>query len=179
MRLNKTSVVVVGAGLAGLSAAVRLMKDGANVTVVEARDRVGGRVLTLRDAFARGQHAEAGGDFIDDSQEDIRRLADQYGLTVRTILRQGFSFVRDKGKGQIHGRPLKGERAWKPIVDRAKPLIEAYRSNNGRVLSSGAWPSDRSLNGSMKSTPMGTCGRWSAACAGSSSPIRRTFRCWS
>ena len=80
MRLNKTSVIVVGAGLAGLSAAVRLMKDGANVTVVEARDRVGGRVLTVRDAFARGQHAEAGGDFIDDSQEDIRRLADQYGL---------------------------------------------------------------------------------------------------
>ena len=51
----------------------------------------------------------------------------RYGLTVRTILRQGFSFVRDKGRGQIHGRPLKGERAWKPIVESAKPLIEAYR----------------------------------------------------
>jgi monoamine oxidase len=127
MRLSKTSVIVVGAGLAGLSAAVRLMKDGAHVTVVEARDRVGGRVLTVRDAFAKGQHAEAGGDFIDDGQEDIRRLADQYGLTVRTILRQGFSFIRYKEKGQIHGRPLKGERAWKPIIDRATPLIEAYR----------------------------------------------------
>ncbi len=84
------------------------MKDGAHVTVVEARDRVGGRVLTIRDVFARGQHAEAGGDFIDRGQEDIRRLADQYGLTVRTILRQGFSFVRYKGKGQIHGRPIEG-----------------------------------------------------------------------
>ena len=127
MRLNGTSVVVVGAGLAGLTAAVRLLKDGARVTVVEARDRVGGRVLTIRDVFANGQHAEAGGDFIDKSQEDIRRLADQYGLPVRTILRRGFSFVRSKGKGQIHGRPMKGERAWKPILDRAKPLIEAYR----------------------------------------------------
>jgi monoamine oxidase len=127
MRLSGTSVIVVGAGLAGLSAAVRLMKDGARVTVVEARDRVGGRVLTIREGFATGQHAEAGGDFIDHSQEDIRRLADQYGLPVRTILRQGFSFVRSKGRGQIHGRPMKGERAWKPILDRAKPLIEAYR----------------------------------------------------
>ena len=127
MRLSGTSVIVIGAGLAGLSAAVRLMKDGARVTVVEARDRVGGRVLTIRDGFAKGQHAEAGGDFIDQSQEDIRRLADQYGLPVRTILRQGFSFVRAKGRGQIHGRPMKGERAWKPIRDRAKPLIEAYR----------------------------------------------------
>ena len=127
MRLSGTSVLVVGAGLAGLSAAVRLRKDGARVTVVEARDRVGGRVLTIRDGFAKGQHAEAGGDFIDHGQEEIRRLADQYGLPVRTILRQGFSFVRDKGRGKIHGRPMKGERAWKPIVDRAKPWIEAYR----------------------------------------------------
>ncbi|HSC56067.1 MAG TPA: NAD(P)/FAD-dependent oxidoreductase [Nitrospira sp.] len=127
MRLTGTSVLVVGAGLAGLSAAVRLMKDGARVTVVEARDRVGGRVLTIRDVFAEGQHAEAGGDFIDQGQEDIRRLADQYSLPVRTILRRGFSFVRSKGRGQIHGRPMKGERAWKPILEQAKPLIEAYR----------------------------------------------------
>ena len=127
MRLTGTSVIVVGAGLAGLSAAVRLMKDGARVTVVEAQDRVGGRVLTIRDVFANGQHAEAGGDFIDCGQEEIRQVADQYGLHVCTILRQGFSFVRDKHRGQIDGRPIKGARAWKPIVDRAKPLIEAYR----------------------------------------------------
>ncbi|HTL62544.1 MAG TPA: NAD(P)/FAD-dependent oxidoreductase [Nitrospira sp.] len=126
MSQSAPSVVIVGAGLAGLSAAVRLRKDGARVTVIEARDRVGGRVLTVRDVFAKGQHAELGGDFIDSGQEDIRRLATEYGLNVRTILRQGFSFVRYKDKGQIHGRPLNGERAWKPIADRAKPLIEAY-----------------------------------------------------
>src|SRR6188508_1126474 len=132
MSQSAPSVVVVGAGLAGLSAAVRLRKDGARVTVVEARDRIGGRVLTIRNGFAKGQHAEAGGDFIDHEQEDIRRLADQYGLPVRTILRQGFSFVRHKGRGQIHGRPMKGARAWKPIVDRAKPWIEAYRQAEQR-----------------------------------------------
>jgi monoamine oxidase len=127
MRLSGTSVIVIGAGLAGLSAAVQLRKDGARVTVVEARDRVGGRVLTIRDVFVNDQHAEAGGDFIDQGQEDIRQLADKYGLTVRTILREGFSFVRYQERGAIEGRPAKGERAWKPIADRAKPLIEAYR----------------------------------------------------
>lgn len=127
MRLTGTSVIVIGAGLAGLSAAVQLRKDGARVTVVEARDRVGGRVLTIRDVFANDQHAEAGGDFIDQGQEDIRHLADEYGLTVRTILREGFSFVRYQERGIIQGRPAKGERAWKPIADRAKLLIEAYR----------------------------------------------------
>ena len=126
MQLNGTSVIVIGAGLAGLTAASRLMKDGARVTVVESRGRVGGRVLTVRDVFDRGQHAEAGGDFIDRSQDDIRQLANEYGLTVRPILRRGFSFVRYKELGAIHGRPLSGERAWKPIIEAAKPLLEAY-----------------------------------------------------
>jgi monoamine oxidase len=126
MRLTGTSVMVIGAGLAGLSAAVRLMKDGARVTVVEARSRVGGRVQTIRDVFAAGQHAEAGGDFIDHGQQDIRQLADEYGLPVRPILRRGFSFVRYKAQGMIHGRPVNGERAWKPIMQHAKPLVDAY-----------------------------------------------------
>ena len=126
MRLTGTSVIVVGAGLAGLSTAVRLLKDGARVTVVEAQDRVGGRVVTIRDVFAYGQHAEAGGDFIDHSQEDIRHLADEYGLSVRPILRRGFSFVRYMDRGTILGRPIKGERAWKPLMDQAKPWLDAY-----------------------------------------------------
>ena len=132
MRLTGTTVIVVGAGLAGLSAATQLMKDGARVTVVEARDRVGGRVLTIRDAFTGGQHAEAGGDFIDRDQEEITRLVAEYGLTVRPILRGGFSFVRHKGSGAIHGRPISGERAWKPITDLAKPLLKAYRQAEQR-----------------------------------------------
>ena len=127
MRLTGTSVIVVGAGLAGLSAAVQLRKDGARVTVVEARDRVGGRVRTLRDVFALDQHAEAGGDFIDHGQQEIRRLAEEHGLTVRPVLRGGFSFVRHKAPGEIAGRAVSAERAWKPIADRAKPFLKAYQ----------------------------------------------------
>jgi monoamine oxidase len=54
-------VAVVGSGLAGLSAAYRLTQLGHDVTVFEARDRPGGRALTIRQAFTDGLHADAGG----------------------------------------------------------------------------------------------------------------------
>ena len=73
--LKGVSVLVAGAGLAGLAAARDLIALGATVTVVDARDRVGGRVWTFRDGFAEGQHAEAGGDIIDEEQHEIRELA--------------------------------------------------------------------------------------------------------
>src|SRR5689334_3925114 len=58
-------VIVVGAGLAGLTAAYELGRAGFDVTVLEARDRIGGRVYTIRDPFRSGQHAEAGGEYVD------------------------------------------------------------------------------------------------------------------
>ena len=56
---SKTSVTVVGAGLAGLICAYELTKLGLQVTIVEASPRLGGRVDTLR--LADGQYTEAGG----------------------------------------------------------------------------------------------------------------------
>ena len=61
---------ITGAGLAGLAAARDLMLNGADVTVVDARNRVGGRVWTVREGFVDGQHAEAGGDLIDEGQHE-------------------------------------------------------------------------------------------------------------
>ena len=54
-------IVVVGAGLAGLSAAYRLKRAGFAAEVHEASDRIGGRCWTLRGAFAEDQIAEHGG----------------------------------------------------------------------------------------------------------------------
>ncbi len=53
-------VIIIGAGLAGLSAAFELTKAGHDVTVLEAQTRPGGRVRTLREPFADGLYAEAG-----------------------------------------------------------------------------------------------------------------------
>jgi monoamine oxidase len=60
------TVTIVGAGLAGLSAAYDLQRAGWRVTVLEARERVGGRVYSVR-SFSNGSVAEAGGEFIEDS----------------------------------------------------------------------------------------------------------------
>lgn len=54
------SVIVVGAGLAGLAAADLLLRAGHQPLVLEAQNRVGGRVCTLREPFADGLYAEAG-----------------------------------------------------------------------------------------------------------------------
>jgi monoamine oxidase len=78
-------VVIVGAGLAGLSAAYRLRGAGYSATVVEASERIGGRCWTIRD-FADGQIAEHGGELIDQGHTEVRQLAQGLGLTLDNLL---------------------------------------------------------------------------------------------
>src|SRR5581483_6179567 len=98
--------------LAGLAAAHDLLELGANVTVVDARDRVGGRVWTIRDGFTDNQHAEAGGDLIDEGQGEIRALAAAYGLKLTRILRGGFAYVRADANGRIRIVSRGAVRGW-------------------------------------------------------------------
>jgi monoamine oxidase len=79
-------IVVVGAGLAGLTCAYRLKQAGYAATVHEASDRVGGRCWTLRGAFADGQIAEHGGELIDQGHTAIRHLAHELGLRLDNLL---------------------------------------------------------------------------------------------
>ena len=72
--------VVVGAGLAGLRAATELVAAGADVVVLEARDRVGGRVFSHR--FADGQTCERGAEFIDGNHTEVISLAGDLGLEL-------------------------------------------------------------------------------------------------
>ena len=87
--VNKSpgSVVVVGAGLAGLVAAYELQQRGWRVTVLEARARVGGRVHTFYDGFFQGQHAEAGGEYIDSLRvhTQMHRYIRQFGLRLEPV----------------------------------------------------------------------------------------------
>ncbi len=105
--LAGATVIVAGAGLAGLSAARALESRGADVTVVEARSRVGGRVWTIRDGFAGRQHAEAGADLIEAEQQQVRRLAHELGLRPVRILRRGFGYYGPDARGvrRIHNTP--------------------------------------------------------------------------
>jgi len=75
-------VAVLGAGLAGLSAALRLVKLGHEVTVLEASGHAGGRAATLRDPFSRGLQADAGGFRFRDIDHLVKSYVKRYGLTT-------------------------------------------------------------------------------------------------
>jgi monoamine oxidase len=87
-------VLVLGAGLAGLAAAYELKKAGYAVTVIEARTRPGGRVLTYRDPFADGLYAEMGAEYVDATDEYDHRFCKELGLKVMTAKLYDAIFVR-------------------------------------------------------------------------------------
>jgi monoamine oxidase len=82
----RTRVVIVGAGLAGLTCAYRLRQAGIVATVYEASNSLGGRCATRRGDFADGQIAEHGGELIDQSHSEIRHLAQELGLPLDNLL---------------------------------------------------------------------------------------------
>jgi monoamine oxidase len=73
-------IVIVGAGLAGLTCAYRLGQAGYRAEVYEASSRIGGRAWTLRGLFADGQTAEHGGEFVDSDHADLLTLIRELGL---------------------------------------------------------------------------------------------------
>lgn len=78
-QLPNSDVIVIGAGLSGLYAAMRLEQAGHKVTVLEARDRVGGRVYTLEDVPG---NPEAGGTVIGSSYARVIDTAESLGLEL-------------------------------------------------------------------------------------------------
>lgn len=88
-------VLIVGAGIAGLTAAHRLRQAGVPVRVFEAQDRVGGRIFSLRHHFADGQVAELGGELIDTGHTHVQALARELGLELDDLAQEAPGLATD------------------------------------------------------------------------------------
>ena len=81
-----SKIVIVGAGLAGLTCAYRLKQAGITATIYEASERVGGRCWTRRGYFKDEQIVERGGELIDTCHKEIQELAKELDLELDHLI---------------------------------------------------------------------------------------------
>ena len=96
--LSKSSddkrIIVIGAGLAGLSCAYELDQSGYNVILIEARTRAGGRVRTYRDPFADNLYAEMGAEYVDSTDNLVHQYCKDFDLRVLPAKQYDGVFVK-------------------------------------------------------------------------------------
>src|SRR5947207_3439265 len=118
---RSADVIVVGAGLAGLTAARQIVKAGRSVIVLEARDRVGGRVLNH--PLANGAYTELGGMFTGPTQDYIQALATEVGVGTFPTYNTGNNvFYGPRGRETYANNTPLGTAPVDPVVDPAITL---------------------------------------------------------
>ena len=150
MERIRTDYCVVGAGFAGLAAARRLRERGKSVALVEARDRVGGRVWNR--TAADGTVVSVGGTWLGQRQDRTFELCREFGLEVYPQYDQGDTVMHlDGANRRYQGNPKVdlisllslGLAFWR--LDRmAKrlPIDEPWKASDAKALDSqtlGAW----------------------------------------
>lgn len=106
----EVDVAVVGAGLAGLSAAREISRAGREVVVLEARDRVGGR--TLNEPIGDGKVVEIGGQWVGPTQKRALALIEELGLETFPTYGEGRNLFERRGR----------LRRYRGTIPRANPL---------------------------------------------------------
>jgi monoamine oxidase len=97
---KKADVIVVGAGLAGLSAARAIARAGRSVIVLEARERVGGR--TWNRPITGGSYIDAGAEFVGPTQDRIKALAQAVGVQTFPTYNTGNNVYWKDGKRETY-----------------------------------------------------------------------------
>jgi monoamine oxidase len=129
-------VVIVGAGMAGLTAAYLLRNAGHSVRIVEASDHVGGRVHTFRN-FTNGLYAEAGAMRIPDQHKLVKAFADMYRLP-----REPFFNVDIDPATRGDAAPTKRNNEY-IYVNGVKIRRSEYRPDQGGVFGFALAPAER------------------------------------
>lgn len=136
-------VVIVGAGLAGLTCAYRLKQAGVDATVYEAQSRIGGRCWTRRNDFADNQIAEHGGELIDQGHTSIRQLAQELRLPLDNLLSAEvngtepyFYFNGQRYSYTAATNDLKGiwQKVHRDLTDAGYPTLYNRSTERGRQL---------------------------------------------
>lgn len=78
---KQKSVVIIGAGISGLAAAYKLKQNGVSVTIIEARNRIGGRIFTHKFNDAN-LTCELGAEWVGMSHTRLIELCKEFGLTL-------------------------------------------------------------------------------------------------
>jgi monoamine oxidase len=126
--MPSADVVVLGAGIAGLAAAERLGAAGRRVVVLEARDRIGGRIHTVDDP-GLNVPVELGAEFVHGLPAELVELIRETGLTLEAV-----SEVQERGAGSGPGIAGAGRRRMPDIRTSLATLLEADRAGPDRPV---------------------------------------------
>lgn len=123
-------IVVIGGGLAGLAAAYELDKLGNSVTILEAQNRIGGRVLTLREPFAENLYAEAGAARIHENHNLTHRYIKEFSLPLIPFYPSEGKFVRIR-------QNKRDEVGWGKFTDTMEPLMHLEKPQKWQKIRGG------------------------------------------
>ena len=132
--LPKQSCIIIGSGLSGLAAAYALKRANWNVTVLEARERIGGRVLSYSFNENPSLVCELGGEWVGKSHERVQALCAEFGITLKehvfaaSLMRNGV--VRRPGQWDFSRQAKAGfekfKQSYQKYTQRERERLDRY-----------------------------------------------------